>query len=83
MPKEIIGDQAEMYDVHIGWSRGGEYVQIGVETTDGTSVVDKLGAGGSNPAEFKGLWGTLDRAGCNRAIRALRDARDAAFGRDE
>lgn len=83
MPKEMIADQAAMYDVHIGWTVAGEYVQIGIETADGIPVVDKLGAGGANPAEFRGLWGTLDRAGCNRAIRAIRQARDAAFGRDE
>ncbi len=31
---------------------------------------------------FTGLWGTLDRAGCNRLIRALRRARDQAYGAD-
>lgn len=30
-----------------------------------------------------GVWADLDRAGCNRLIRTLRKARDAAFGRDE
>lgn len=32
---------------------------------------------------YLGVWSTLDRAGCNRLIRVLRRARDAAFGRDE
>jgi hypothetical protein len=36
-----------------------------------------------HPAGATGLWSTLDRAGCNRLIRTLRKARDAAFGRDE
>ena len=30
-----------------------------------------------------GTWSNLDRAGCNSLIRALREARDKAFGRDE
>jgi hypothetical protein len=30
-----------------------------------------------------GWYVDLDRAGCNRAIRALRRARDHAYGRDE
>jgi hypothetical protein len=32
---------------------------------------------------FTGLWGTLDRDGCNRLIRVLRRARDQTFGRDK
>lgn len=30
-----------------------------------------------------GVWLDLDRQGCNRLIRALRKARDSAYGRDE
>lgn len=33
--------------------------------------------------EFTGLWMTLDRHEINRLIKALRRARDAAYGRDE
>lgn len=33
--------------------------------------------------QYAGLWSTLDRQGCNRLIRIVRKARDAAFGRDE
>ena len=33
--------------------------------------------------EMSGLWGELDRKGCNDLIRALREARDKAYGRDE
>lgn len=32
---------------------------------------------------YSGVWTDLDRAGCNRLVRAVRKARDAAFGRDE
>lgn len=33
--------------------------------------------------QYAGVWVDLDRGGCNRLIRALRKARDAAYGRDE
>lgn len=36
-----------------------------------------------DPGQWSGLYSTLDRAGINRLIRALRKARDAAYGRDE
>lgn len=32
---------------------------------------------------YAGLWSDLDRQGCNRLIKLLRHARDAAFGKDE
>lgn len=32
---------------------------------------------------YRGVWSDLDRDGCNRLVRILRKARDAAFGRDE
>jgi hypothetical protein len=38
---------------------------------------------GDNPGgKFDGWYATLDRAGINRMINALREARDAAFGKD-
>lgn len=94
MPKEVIHDEAGMYDMVVGWSRGtvenethepiGGYVQLGIETSDGASLVEKLrGMDVEEAAMFTRVWGTLDRAGCNRAIRTLRRARDQAFGRDE
>lgn len=97
MPKERITDLAGTYDIHIGWQHSGTgdgYVQLGVETHDSRTVVDTLLAGavpradldrllgsGEAPA-FTGLWGTLDRAGCNQLIRTIRRARDGAFGAD-
>lgn len=33
--------------------------------------------------EYSGVWSTLDRGGCNRLIKLLRRARDAAYGADE
>jgi hypothetical protein len=88
MPKEVIRDQAELYDVHVGWDGRGEegtgHVQVGVETHSGLPLAEVLGGlTSADPAGFRGVWGTLDRAGCNRAIRALKRARDQAYGRDE
>jgi hypothetical protein len=97
MPKEIIYDEAGTYDVHVGWSNltadkaegptGGQ-VQVGVETRSGLPLFDQLWP--ERPKQvlegypaFRGVWGSLDRAGCNKLIRVLRRARDQAFGRDE
>lgn len=98
MPKEMIRDEAELYDVHVGWERD-KYVQVGIETADRKSIIDRLAGealqdpevraaldplmGDGRLAAFTGLWGTLDRDGCNRLIKVVRQARDAAFGRDE
>src|SRR3954464_7785836 len=43
------------------------------------AVVDAVG---EEPASFTGLWGNLDRAGCNRLIELVRRARDSAYGKD-
>lgn len=57
-------------------------VQIGVQlprevpagaTGEAASAWDELG----------GAWHDLDRSGINNLIRALREARDKAYGRDE
>jgi len=90
MPKEIINGKyygREVHDVntgalvrvesthlHVGWTKDLD-VQVGVINTDLESEY---------PADTRAGWFMqLDRAGCNRAIRALRKARDDAFGRDE
>lgn len=54
-------------------------VQVGIQRaapdprTDGHPTYDADG----------GTWTDLDRNGINRLIRALREARDKAFGKDE
>lgn len=56
-------------------------VTIGVQHEDATQVIDA-----ENMSKFPddgGLWSAIDRAGCNNLIRAIREARDKAFGRDE
>jgi hypothetical protein len=82
MPKEVIYDQAELWDVHVGWRTDSD-VQVGVVTHDGRSIAETLRAGEDDPADFASLWGSLDRAGINRLIKILRHARDQAYGRDE
>lgn len=83
MPKEII---ASKYDgltdqdgnlvpephVHVGWSREPGHVELA--TRVGGDYADDL----TRP----GVFSQLDRDGINRLIRALRKARDAAFGSD-
>ncbi len=81
MPKETIYDEASMYDMEIGWAR--ENVQVGLVTRERIPIVQQLAKDAGDPAMFTSLWGTLDRAGCNRMIKMLRKARDEAFGRDE
>jgi hypothetical protein len=58
--------------VEVGW-RSGSDVQIATTTRT---------AEGDEPA-WDGQWIDLDRNGCNQLIRALREARDRAYGRDE
>ncbi|MCX5066639.1 hypothetical protein OOJ91_12195 [Micromonospora lupini] len=83
MPKETINDQSGMYDVQVGWqpSPTGS-VQLGVESHDGRSIAEHLTGENETPANFTGLWGSLDRDGVNRLIRTLRRARDSAYGAD-
>lgn len=102
MPKEIVYDQAGMYDLHVGWSSpevadaGAGTVQVGIEVHGGNSLLDQLAPKLAELLDrhgiardelelvtWRGIWGTFDRAGVNRAIRLLRHARDQAYGRDE
>jgi len=91
MPKEIINSRhygQEVHDpitdtdvrveptiLHVGWNKDAEHVEVAVVNTDIKA---------EHPNDSRAGWFMqLDREGCNRAIRALRKARDAAFGRDE
>lgn len=80
MPKEIMYDEAGMYDAVVGWQPDG-CVQLGIKPHNQTSIT--ITADGDQQASFDSLWGTFDRAGVNRLIKTLRHARDAAYGRDE
>lgn len=74
MPKENINcSLIEGFRAEVGWEPGKD-VQIAT-----TNARSKLRL---DDEPFKGWFATLDREGCNRLIRALRKARDAAFGAD-
>lgn len=90
MPKENI-NCALVDDVRVvvGWDAGKD-VQIGTTNAaapfvggDGKFPFRFL-AGGETTGEYEmtGWFATLDREGINRLIRALRRARDAAYGAD-
>lgn len=74
MPKENINCVgSDGLRVVVGWEAGKD-VQIAT-----TSTGSKLQLDGE---PFNGWFGGLDREGCNRLIRSVRKARDAAFGAD-
>lgn len=54
-------------------------VTIGVDRASADPSADGHPTFGATP----GHWSDLDRTGCNNLIRAVREARDKAYGRDE
>jgi hypothetical protein len=46
------------------------------------NTLDTIADGGGPNGSYAGVWSDLDRDACNRLIRTLRKARDAAFGAD-
>lgn len=89
MPKEIVYDDARMFNVELRWSAEGSHVQIATvvppaRTSDAPASLGALVDSWSPEERFlaTGLFATLDRNGINRLIRALRRARDQAFGAD-
>lgn len=86
MPKENINDEAiETQRVEVSWAPD-KYVQVATVNSASPFAFEVRtnapGAAVPEPDPFDGWRVTLDRAGCNRAIRAIRRARDAAFGAD-
>ncbi len=86
MPKENIDDIViGGFRTEVSWSTsatGDGYVQLATVNTN--SLLTLPGDNPGDPVQpFDGWRVTLDRAAINRAIRTLRRARDAAFGRDE
>lgn len=59
--------------IEVGWAGG--TVQVATTQLDDT--------GGGEPTWRGNTYVDLDRAGVNNLIRALRTARDKAYGRDE
>jgi hypothetical protein len=63
-----------MFDIHVGWSKEGEFAQLGVEVTpdsEDTVTVDGL--------EVNGLWATLSPENIDQLIKVLRKAKRQAF----
>lgn len=92
MPKETV--QTADGQVSVGWQRERD-VQVGVvlRSADYTEARTSSTAISTPPPQTwstasaaerldGGQWVTLNRDGLNRLIRALRKARDAAFGAD-
>lgn len=65
----------EPFHLRVGWSREASYVQVASLAPDGVVL--------EPTPEGNGFFVLLNRDGVNRAIRALRKARDGAFGKDE
>lgn len=71
MPKENIGPSVPSnFHAEVIWARD-KFVQVATINT-----------GEPELAEVRGWHVDLDRAGINRLIRALRKARDQAYGAD-
>lgn len=74
------------YRAEVSWggnrdSDGSGYVQFATTNDHSPFTYWDLGGNPDNPEGlFAGWHVTLDRDGCNRLIRAVRQARDAAFG---
>lgn len=80
MPKELITRRPATVDsnetlVKVGWNRKAEYVQVATLAPDDRPL--------QPTPEGNGWHVDMDRESINRLIRALRRARDQAFGRDE
>lgn len=81
MPKEIIysrylgNDEAPEPWVKIGWSKEAEHVELATLNADDYPLEPF--------PEANGWFVQMDRPGINRLIKALRQARDDAYGKDE
>jgi hypothetical protein len=88
MPKENVNCAAiDGLRTEVSW-RADSHVQLATANTHSTLRLGEDGRGSDERDEtiqgdpFFGWHVTLDRDGINRLIRALRRARDAAFGSD-
>ena len=84
MPKvNVVDSTIDGFRAEITWATHSDisgHVQMG--TTNENSPFNWPESSDESGLPFNGWFVTLDREGCNRAIRALRRARDAAFGAD-
>jgi hypothetical protein len=86
MPKvNVIDSTTDGFRVEVTWASHSDisgHVQVATTNEKSPFTFDPSSDPGSIGEPFNGWFVTLDRDGCNRAIRALRKARDAAFGPD-
>jgi hypothetical protein len=81
MPSVKVHDRDRAHDrdsdfsLKIGWSKESEHVQVATIAADDARTLRPT-------PEGNGWFVQMDRHGINRAIRALRQARDDAFGKD-
>lgn len=81
MPKININDEVvNGFRVEVGWAHD-KYVQVAT-TNQNSKLRLEEGDTPDSSEPFYGWHVTLNREGINRAIRALREARDGAFGAD-
>jgi hypothetical protein len=95
MPKEAIynyyaratpdGLDVHPEYLHVGWTPGMEHVEVAsVQPNGKIYLLDEQAKEYRDiNAHTPGWFVQLDRAGINAMIRALRKARDSAFGSDE
>lgn len=95
MPKETVynyyakatPDGADVHPeyLHIGWTPGMEHVEVASVQPKGKVYLfdEEAKEYRDVDAMTPGWFIQLDRGGINATIRALRKARDAAFGSDE
>jgi hypothetical protein len=60
MPKETVHDLSDQYDVQVGWTNDGGSVQLGVETADHRTIVDRLVLDGLSEADAAKVRVLLD-----------------------
>ena len=48
MPREVIRDEASLFDIAVIWSGEKSYVQVGTQTHDGRPIAHALGWPGAN-----------------------------------
>ena len=85
MPKINIRDEPDSFRVEVGWKGLHDDIPgvVQVATTNEHSPFTFPDTDPHTPTlPFHGWHATLDREGINLLIRALRKARDAAYGAD-
>lgn len=82
MPYVKIPGASQESGLKVGWSKYAEYVQVAVTSKDRFIFVNELED--KSPVECDELYFHFSNRGqINDVIRALRKARNDAFGRDE